>query len=131
MVCEKLGLEPVRRPGKKNGGGDNGGGVVGGTIGWAEVVGAMVAPLEELCWRKRGRKNWRAENVSGEVAIVAVWAKGIVVPRALMQGVMGLPRTTATALPMMVRRSPCTTLRRQRSLLLLGRVVALSHPRAW
>ena len=92
MVCERLGLEPMRRPGKKNGGGN--GGVVGGAIRGRKWLVRWWRPLdlEELCWRKRGRRNWRAENVSGEVAIGVVWAKGIVVPRALMQGVMGLPR---------------------------------------
>ena len=66
MVCEKLGLEPVRRPGKKNGGGGNGGGVVGGTIGGAEVVGAVVAPVgfgivvlaEEREEKLEGRKTF-------------------------------------------------------------------------
>ena len=65
MVCEKLGLEPMRRPGKSNGGG-NGGGVVGGTIGGAEVVGAVMAPVglgrvvlaEEREEKLEGRKTF-------------------------------------------------------------------------
>ena len=69
----------MRRPGKKNGGGGNGGGgngggVVGGAIrGWKWLVRWWrPLALEELCWRKRGRRNWRAEKVSGEVATAVV-----------------------------------------------------------